>query len=138
MSLLIELLFSVLRANYLQLQSFPILLVCLLKHYLLTNKISDGPLFVSTSNHGKNQRLITKSIRNILNPIFRQLDIEKSIHSFRHYFVTKMIESYKSNLLTASRYTRHKSLDMLIVYNDHIKHKDDLPRFFATFDQVGL
>lgn len=112
--------------------------VSALKDYTKNSKVADGALFVSTSNRGKGQRLTTKSIRNIINPILRELGIEKTVHGFRHYFTTKLIQSYKGDLLTVVQYTRHKSLEMLQVYNDNLKHKADLPRYYATFESVGF
>lgn len=109
-----------------------------LKDYIKQNKIADGALFVSTSNNSKKQRLTTKSIRNLLNPILRELEIDKTVHGFRHYFTTKLIQSYKGDLLTVAQYTRHKSLEMLQVYNDAIKHKADLPKYYATFETIAF
>ena len=112
--------------------------VTALKEYIKNNKIADGALFTSTSNNGRNQRLTTKSIRNIINPIMRRLEIDKTVHGFRHYFTTKLIQSYKGDLLTVAQYTRHKSLEMLQVYNDTIRHKEDLPRYYETFNSVNF
>jgi len=110
----------------------------ILKEYLLLNEIADGPLFVSTSNNSRQQRLSTKSIRNIINPVLRNLEVYKSVHGFRHYFTTKLIQSYKGDLLEVARYTRHKSLEMLQVYNDNIKRKADLPRYYETFQDFNF
>jgi hypothetical protein len=41
-------------------------------------------------------------------------------------------------LLTVSQYTRHKSLEMLQVYNDTIKHKADLPKYYETFSAINF
>jgi len=112
--------------------------VAALKEYLKTSKIADGALFTSTSNRNKNQGITTKTIRNLINPILRNLEIDKTVHGFRHYFTTKLIKSYKGDLLTVAQYTRHKSLEMLQVYNDTIKHKADLPRFYQTFSSINL
>lgn len=109
-----------------------------LKQYIKKNRIADGALFVSTSNNSKNHRLTTKSIRNIINPILRELEIDRTVHGFRHFFVTKLIQSYKGDLLTVAQYTRHKSLEMLQVYNDNIKHKADLPKYYETFNSIIL
>lgn len=112
--------------------------VTALKEYIKNNKIADGALFISTSNNSKNQRLTTKSIRNIINPIMRVLEIDKTVHGFRHYFTTRLIQAYKGDLLTVAQYTRHKSLEMLQVYNDTIRHKEDLPRYYETFNSVNF
>lgn len=109
-----------------------------LRCYIKKSKIADGALFTSTSNRSKNQRLTTKSIRNIINPILKELDIDKTVHGFRHYFTTTLINAYKGDLLTVAQYTRHKSLEMLQVYNDTIKHKADLPQYYQTFQSINF
>lgn len=112
--------------------------VQILKLYIRKCKIADGALFVSTSNNSKKHRLTTKSIRNIIKPMLRELEIDRTVHGFRHYFVTKLINSYKGDLLTVAQYTRHKNLEMLQVYNDNIKHKADLPKYYQTFEGIEL
>lgn len=112
--------------------------VTALREYIKTHRIADGALFVSTSNNSHNQRLTTKSIRNIINPLLRELEIDKTVHGFRHFFTTKLIQSYKGDLLTVARYTRHKSLEMLQIYDDSIKHKADLPKYYETFSTIGF
>ncbi len=112
--------------------------VTTLKEYVRKNKIADGALFVSTSNNNKRQRLTTKSIRNLITPILKELSIDKTVHGFRHYFATKLIQAYKGDLLMVAKYTRHKNLEMLQIYNDSIKSKADLPRYYATFENIGF
>lgn len=112
--------------------------VSALKNYIRKYRIADGALFTSTSNNSRRQRLTTKSIRNLINPILRSLEIDKTVHGFRHYFTTKLIQSYKGDLLTVAQYTRHKSLEMLQIYDDSIKHKADLPRYYQTFSSINF
>jgi len=109
-----------------------------LRNYLQSNKIVDGALFVSNSNHAKNTRLTTRSIRRLVKDIFRQVGIEKNVHGLRHYFTTQLIKVYKSDLLEVARYTRHRSLEMLQVYDDSIKRTQDLPRFYETFNTLNF
>ena len=71
-------------------------------------------------------------VKNTLN----DLGIDKTTHGFRHYFTTKLIKVYKGDLLEVAQYTRHKSLEMLQVYNDNIKREADLPRFYRAFEEV--
>ncbi len=109
-----------------------------LKQYLQISRIADGALFTSQSNYRNSQRLTTKSIRNIVNCVFKQLGINKTTHGFRHFFVTRLVKEYKGDLLEVTRYTRHRSLEMLQVYNDNIKRKADLPRYYETFNNIGF
>lgn len=106
--------------------------------YLKANKIGSGPLFVSRSNSSKNHRLTTRALRLITKNLLTKLDINKCIHGFRHYFTSMLIRTYKGDLLEVAQYTRHKSLEMLQVYNDNIKRQADLPRFYATFEGINF
>ena len=106
--------------------------------YLKSNKIADGALFTSQSNNNKNQRLTTRAIRDIIKKTLNDLGIEKTTHGFRHYFTTTLIKTYKGDLLEVAQYTRHKSLEMLQVYNDNINRKADLPRYYQAFSGVKL
>lgn len=112
--------------------------VKLIKNYLASNKIKSGALFQSQSNNSKHKRLTTRGLRKIITNTLLDLGIEKSTHGFRHYFTTKMIKSYKGDLLEVAGYTRHKSLEMLQVYFDKVKRESDLPRYYATFDGMSL
>ncbi len=112
--------------------------VSTLKSYIRKYRIADGALFTSTSNNSRHQRLTTKSIRNLINPILRSLEIDKTVHGFRHYFTTRLIQSYKGDLLTVAKYTRHRCLEMLQIYNDGVKHKADLPKYYQTFSSINF
>lgn len=110
----------------------------LLKEYLQTNRIREGALFRSGSNFSSGSRLTTKSIREIIKQVLNKLDIDGSTHGFRHFFITKLIKSYKGELLTISKYSRHRSIQMLEVYNDEIIREQDLPRFYNVFSDITL
>ena len=109
-----------------------------IQNYLKVNKIADGALFTSRSNNNKNHRLTTRAIRDIVKKLLSDLNIDKTTHGFRHYFTTTLIKTYKGDLLEVAQYTRHKSLEMLQVYNDNINRKADLPRFYQAFSGVKL
>lgn len=109
-----------------------------LREYLKTNNIASGPLFVSQSNNSRNNRLTTRSIRQMVTEALKALGIDKTTHGFRHYFTTKLIKTYKGDLLEVAQYTRHKNLEMLQVYNDSIKREADLPRFYSAFEGISF
>jgi len=110
-----------------------------LREYLSSNKLADGPLFVSNSNNGKNQRLTTKSIRVIVGKLLSEVGIEgKTTHGFRHFFTTTLIKQFGGNLLDVMAYTRHKSMEMLVVYNDQVRKSEDLPRYYQAFETIRM
>jgi integrase len=107
-----------------------------LQDFIKANKIKDGAVFTSQSNNRRHSRLTTRALRGIVKQTLNELGIDKTTHAFRHYFTTKLIKTYKGDLLEVAQYTRHKSLEMLQVYNDNIKREADLPRFYETFEGV--
>jgi integrase len=109
-----------------------------LKAYLKSNKIASGALFTSQSNNQRNQRLTTRAIRLIVKETLNPLGIEKSTHGFRHYFTTKLIKTYKGDLLEVAQYTRHRNLEMLQIYNDSVRKEADLPRYYGAFSGVSF
>ena len=112
--------------------------VRVLREYLNCYRFRSGALFRSDSNHCRGGRLTTKSVREIIKRTFHTLQIDGSAHGFRHYFVTKLIKSYKGELLTVSKYSRHRSIQMLEVYNDEIIREQDLPRFYEVFKEIRI
>jgi len=109
-----------------------------LDEYLKATNKRSGALFTSNSNNSLNARLTTRAIRKIVKQILDQLGIDNSVHGFRHYFTTVMVKHYKGDLLTVAHYTRHKSLEMLQVYNDAINAEADLPRYYKAFEGVNI
>ena len=107
-----------------------------IREYMDYCKIKDGALFVSFSGNSKNQRLNTRAIRGMVKELLDSLGIDKTTHGFRHYFTTTLIKTYKGDLTQVSRYTRHKTLEMLQVYNDRIITQKDLPRYYNAFNGV--
>lgn len=111
--------------------------VVALREYLSLNRIADGALFVSRSNNSQNHRITTKTVRCLVKGVFDELGLQaKTTHGLRHWFSTTLIKEYKGDLLEVMRYTRHKSLETLQVYNDNIAHQADLPRYYKTFEGV--
>ena len=109
-----------------------------IRKYLDTNNIKDGPLFTSQSNNSRDQRLSTRSIRSIVKKVLSESGINRNVHGFRHYFVTRLIRQYKADLIQVKGYTRHKCLEMLVTYNDEILMKEDLPRFHQVFSEISF
>jgi len=107
-----------------------------IKRYLKANNLKDGALFVSNSNNSRNARITTRGLRLIIKKILGGLEINKDVHGFRHYFTTTLLKNYQGDLLWVAQYTRHRSLEMLQVYNDNIEMENDLPKYYKTFKGV--
>jgi integrase len=109
-----------------------------LRTYLKTARIADGPLFPSWHRSGQYDRLTPRHVRRIIRQALDDLGIDKTTHGFRHYFTTQLLDGYGGDLLEVRQYTRHSGLEMLRVYDDRRKQKDDLPRFYDAFKEVVI
>ena len=96
-----------------------------LRSYSRASHAKYGPAFYSLNGRNKGQRLTTRGLRQIIQNLFNELGIEKTVHGSRHFFTTELIKHYKSDLTTVARFTRHNSLEMLTVYNDEIASEND-------------
>ncbi|HEC64759.1 MAG TPA: site-specific integrase, partial [bacterium] len=109
-----------------------------LKLYINSNNIRSGAMFQSQSNNSINKRLTTRGLRLIVKNILGELDIKKTVHGFRHFFTTNLINKYEGNLLEVAGHTRHKSIDTLQIYYDRAKKKEDLPRYYQAFNSINF
>ena len=105
-----------------------------LQTYMNECQIKSGPLFVSCSNNNRNGRITTRTIRNLVKSFLKNLEIDNTTHGFRHFFTTRLIELFSNDLLTVTKFTRHKSVETLQVYNDNISHKNNLPKYYQAFN----
>ena len=112
--------------------------VKVLREYLRLYRFHEGALFRNDNNHCRGEWLTTKSVREIIKRTFHTLQIDGGAHGFRHYFITKLIKSYKGELLTVSKYSRHRSIQMLEVYNDEVIRQEDLPRYYSVFINIRI
>ena len=110
----------------------------ILKMYLSRLDTKSGALFLSNSNNSKGKRLSTKTVRSITKGIFKELNISKTTHGFRHYFTTNLIEKSNGNLSMVSKFTRHKTYEMVQIYNDELITKKNLHGYYRAFNHIKL
>lgn len=108
-----------------------------LRSYLRAHKKAHGALFTPITRQ-PTDRLTTRGLRKVVQQAMHRAKVEKTVHGFRHYYTTKLIKSYKGDLLRVACYTRHRSIEMLQVYNDAVADEADLPQYYAVFDGVNL
>lgn len=96
-----------------------------LQAHIKLNKVGSGALFRSIGNR-KSERLSTMTIKREFQELFVVLDIHKTVHGFRHFYITKLLSNF--DVRDVRKFSRHKSLEMLIIYDDEIeiKHKATL------------
>ncbi len=106
-----------------------------LKTYIEVANIGSGALFKSLGNR-KSKRLTSRTIKLEFKSLFENLGINKTVHGFRHYFITHLLKSFDA--ATVRKFSRHKSLDMLIVYDDEINLSEKKEEVFACFEGVSV
>jgi integrase/recombinase XerC len=89
-----------------------------LSQYMEVSKLTDGALFRSLGNR-KSERLDTRTIKREFAFQFKELGYgEKTVHGFRHFFVTELLKGMP--MQDVRKFSRHRSLEMLMVYDDEI------------------
>ena len=90
------------------------------REYSITNY-----LFTSTSNHNKNGKLTTKTIRLTITNLFKKSDLDMnkiSCHSLRHSTCELLLEN-GANLQETSEFLRHKSIMTTMTYSKEINQR---------------
>lgn len=104
-----------------------------LQSYIGAYKKAHGALFTPITRQPTN-RLTTRGLRKVVQQAMHDAKVDKTVHGFRHYYTTKLIRSYHGDLLKVACFTRHRSLEMLQVYNDNILEIEELPQYYKTFN----
>jgi len=106
-----------------------------LKDYIKISKIRSGSLFQSLGNR-KKERLSTMTIKREMGELFEKIGVSKTVHGFRHYFITKLLENL--DVRDARKFSRHKSLEMLIVYDDEVDLREKSLVVFECFSALNV
>jgi len=106
-----------------------------LKQYITANKVGSGALFRSLSNR-KSERMTTMTVRREMKAVFEKLGIKKTVHGYRHFFITTLLGSL--DVRDVRKFSRHKSLEMLIVYDDETDTKEKAEAVFRCFKGVKI
>ena len=82
-------------------------------------------LFYSTSNHNKGGKVTNKTLRLIVNELYKRANIEDTmvtVHSLRHSACEMLLESGNS-VQEVSQFLRHKSLATVMVYAKELNQR---------------
>ena len=106
-----------------------------LKEYLKTNQLTGGALFGSMGNR-KTERLSTMTIKREVGGLCKELGIEKGVHGFRHFYVTELLKSM--SVRDVQKFSRHRSLEMLIVYDDETLVEEKAQHAFKVMERFAV
>jgi integrase len=102
-------------------------------HYIENCKIKSGYFFTSEKGTTIGEKLTERGFRKIWDAIFKELKINRTVHGFRHYFVTTMLEETNGNIGIVKKFSRHQSTEALTMYDDRKNKKSLLPTFYNAF-----
>ncbi|MCX6788929.1 MAG: tyrosine-type recombinase/integrase [Candidatus Jorgensenbacteria bacterium] len=94
-----------------------------------------GALFSSMGNR-KRDRLSTRTIKREFQSLFTQLGYEKTVHGFRHFYITELLKNM--DMRDVRKFSRHRSMEMLIVYDDEVSLKEKTAKVFQVMRQFDL
>ncbi|OGZ10442.1 MAG: hypothetical protein A3D65_00695 [Candidatus Lloydbacteria bacterium RIFCSPHIGHO2_02_FULL_50_13] len=89
----------------------------ILRRYVILAEIRDGALFRSMGIR-KSERISTKTIRREMEAAMRSAGVRKTVHGFRHYYITTILKRF--GVRDARKLSRHRSMEMLLVYDDEM------------------
>ncbi|MGA2143145.1 MAG: tyrosine-type recombinase/integrase [Brevinematales bacterium] len=103
--------------------------------YIKLSGVKSGALFYSLGNR-KSERINSITIKRVFQDIFKVLEINKTVHGFRHYFITTLLNKMETR--DVRKFSRHKNLEMLIVYDDEIDLREKTEIVFNCFESLKL
>lgn len=97
-----------------------------------------GAMFRSRSIPSKQGRITTRGLRLIVKNAFDEQGIEKPVHGLRHTFVTRLVKYFNGDITKVAQFSRHRSLEMVQVYNDAVLLESDYKGYIKAFGDINL
>lgn len=102
-----------------------------LKTYLDESGLGSGYLF--PSSHDETRPISQPTVWRRLKKVFDRVGVDTNPHSFRKSFVSGLIEG-GVDLITVSRFSRHRSIHQLQTYYDRVSTERSFPQFVESLD----
>jgi site-specific recombinase XerD len=103
-----------------------------IESYIKASGIVKGSLF---QNQGcdKGAKLSTRTIQREVEKLFKDCDIEKTVHGLRHYYITSLLGTM--DIRDVRKFSRHSNLDQLVVYDDELDLENMKEETFECFSR---
>ena len=75
------------------------------------------------------------TIKREVGGLCRELGIEKTVHGFRHFYVTELLKSM--DVRDVRKFSRHRSLEMLMVYDDEVSVEKKAQHVFRAMEKFS-
>jgi integrase len=97
-----------------------------------------GAMFISRSIPSQQGRITTRGLRHIVKSAFEEQGIGKPCHALRHTYVTRLVKYFNGNIPKVAQFSRHRSLEMIQVYNDAVLLESDYSGYIEAFEDINL
>ncbi len=103
-----------------------------IENHIKASGIVEGSLF---QNQGcdRGAKISTRTIQREVERLFKECDIEKTVHGLRHYYITSLLETM--DIRDVRKFSRHSNLDMLVVYDDELDLENMKEETFKCFSR---
>src|SRR5487761_1290032 len=108
------------------------------RYYEIEGNRPRGAMFRSRSIPSKQGRLTTRGLRLIVKNAFEEQGIDKPVHGLRHTYVTRLVKYFNGDITKVAQFSRHRSLEMVQVYNDAVLMESDYRGYIKAFSNVTL
>lgn len=103
-----------------------------LTHYIKAANLKSGWLFPSLRS--KSGHMSEVQLHRIVQEVHKKLGLAHTVHAWRKAFTSVLIDS-GMDLISVSKFTRHKSTQMLDVYYSRVDKKKKLPVYQEAFSK---
>jgi integrase len=107
-----------------------------INEYLSITGKKSGHLFTSEKGTTKGEKLTERGFRKIFDSVFSDLNIDRTAHGFRHFFVSNMLEATNGNTGIVKQFSRHKSISALMMYDDRRIKKEHNEIYYKAFSNI--
>ena len=82
----------------------------------------EGPLFIALDNSSYGKRLKGGGLYSVIQKIGKAVGLKVRPHGLRHAAITEALDATNGDVRAVQQFSRHKSLDMVMVYDDKRKN----------------
>lgn len=79
---------------------------------------TEGPMFIALDAASKGKRLGGEGIAYVVDRLGKEAGLRVRPHGLRHAAITEALEATNGDLRRVRAFSRHKSMDMLLIYDD--------------------
>lgn len=126
------------RDDYEQIHLHPNTARALRRYSRIMKLQSSDYLFTSLRRPSKGIKLTTRGLQSIIKGVFDELGIDRTVHGCRHYFASRLIQVMPGELSVVARFTRHRSLETLRIYDDNRLMLRDVEHYRKAFSDLKI